>query len=45
MRRKKHRRAIRNFGETLDEYESTLFKLFDNDFVVDKLVKAVEGSA
>ena len=45
MRRKKHRLAVRNLGETFDEGESALLQFFDNDFVVDKLVKAVEGSA
>ena len=45
MRRKEHCRAVRNLVETLDKCESALFKLFDDNLVVDEFVKAVEGSA
>ena len=45
MRRKEHHRTVRDLVETLDKCKSALFKLFDDDLVVDEFVKAVEGSA
>ena len=43
MRRKENRRAVRNVLDRLDERETALFKLFNDDLVVYKFVKAIEG--
>ena len=41
MRRKEHRRTVRNLGETFYECESALLQFIDDNLVMDEFVKAV----